>query len=177
MLIISIADDQASRYAPSVSIDLGPGPAASRRLGYLFKHAMMQMEALNAPALASQGIDARELGVMLLLADHEPTSQQQSAQRLGVDRTTMVALIDTLERKGLVTRHPDAVDRRRNVVELTDTGRDVLRQATKASDGAERALLSPLSAAAANDLRTALQQILLATRDSGALEETNQGSV
>ncbi len=159
-----------------MSIDLGPGPAASRRLGYLFKHATMRMEVLNASALASLGIDPRELGVMFLVGDHEPTSQQESAQRLGVDRTTMVALIDTLERKGLVTRHPDADDRRRNVVALTDTGRDVLRQATKASDEAESALLSPLSAAAADDLRTALQQILLENRDSGALKETNQGS-
>jgi DNA-binding MarR family transcriptional regulator len=159
-----------------VSIDLGPGPAASRRLGYLFKHAMMRMEALDASALAPLGIDPRELGVMFLVGDHEPTSQQQSAQRLGVDRTTMVALIDTLERKGLVTRHPDADDRRRNVVELTDTGRDVLRQATEASDEAERALLSPLSATAADDLRAALQQILVENRDSDALKETNQGS-
>jgi len=39
-----------------------------------------------------------------------------------------------------VSRRPDAEDRRRNVVELTDAGQDTLHQATKASDDAERAL-------------------------------------
>jgi DNA-binding MarR family transcriptional regulator len=157
-----------------VSVDLGPGPTASRRLGYLFKHAMARMEALNVSALAPLGIEPRELGVMFLIGDHEPTSQQQSAQRLGVDRTTMVALIDTLERKGLVTRHPDAADRRRNVVELTGAGRDVLRHATKAGDEAESAFLSPLNAAAADNLRTALQRALLSA-DDATLKESHRG--
>ena len=31
----------------------------------------------------------------------EPASQQQVAERLGVDRTTMVAIIDALEVKGV----------------------------------------------------------------------------
>lgn len=44
------------------------------------------------------------------------------AGRLGVDRTTMVALIDGLERKGLVERRRSARDRRRNVVLLTAEG-------------------------------------------------------
>lgn len=158
-----------------MSLDLGPGPRASHRLGYLLKHAMVRMEALNASALAPLGIDTRELGVMFLIGDHEPTSQQQSAQRLGVDRTTMVALIDTLEHKGLVTRHPDADDRRRNVVVLTDAGRDVVRQATKASSEAERTFLSPLTAEAADDLRTALQQALLGARDAAAVKKTHRG--
>jgi DNA-binding MarR family transcriptional regulator len=157
-----------------VPIDLGPGATASGRLGYLLKHAMMRMEALNVSALAPLGIDSRELGVMFLIGDHKPTSQEQSAQRLGVDRTTMVAVIDTLERKGLVTRHPDAHDRRRNVVELTDAGRKVLRHATKASNDAESAFLSPLTAAAADNLRTALQRALLGA-DGPALNEADLG--
>ena len=38
--------------------------------------------------------------MLLVLAGHEPGSQQQAAQRLGVDRTTMVALLDVLEGQG-----------------------------------------------------------------------------
>jgi DNA-binding MarR family transcriptional regulator len=134
---------------------------------------MMRMEALNVSALAPLGIDPRELGVMLLIGDHKPSSQEQSAQRLGVDRTTMVALIDTLERKGLVTRHPDADDRRRNVVELTAAGHEVLLHATKASNEAESAFLFPLTAAAADNLRAALQQALLGA-DRPAPNETDR---
>jgi DNA-binding MarR family transcriptional regulator len=138
----------------------GPGPELSRRLGYLLKHAQLRMAELTAAALAPYVIDGRELGVLLVLADGQPASQQQAAQRLAIDRTTMVAMLDTLEGKGLVSRHPDADDRRRNVVELTDAGRDILQRAVKASDDAERALLAPLSPQAARQLRDSLQAIV-----------------
>jgi len=143
-----------------VSRNDGPGPELGWRLGYLLKHAQLRMAELNARALTPYGVDGRELGVLLVLAGREPASQQQAAQRLGIDRTTMVALLDTLEGKGLVSRHPDAADRRRNVVELTDAGHDTLRRATEASDDAERAFLAPLSPQAAQQLRNSLQAIV-----------------
>jgi DNA-binding MarR family transcriptional regulator len=132
----------------------------SRRLGYLLKHAQLLMGELTARALTPYGIDGRELGVLLVIAGHEPASQQQAAQRLGIDRTTMVALLDTLEGKGLVSRHPHADDRRRNVVELTDAGQDILRRASEASDDAEREFLAPLSPQAAQQLRNSLHAIV-----------------
>jgi DNA-binding MarR family transcriptional regulator len=138
----------------------GPGPEVSRRLGYLLKHAQLRMAELTAAALAPYVINGRELAVLLVLSDGPPASQQQAAQRLAIDRTTMVAMLDTLEGKGLVSRHPDADDRRRNVVELTNAGRDILQRAVKASDDAERALLAPLSPRAAQQLRDSLQAIV-----------------
>jgi DNA-binding MarR family transcriptional regulator len=123
------------------------------------------MAELVTTALAPYGIDGRELAVLLVLAGHEPTSQQHAAQRLGIDRTTMVALLDTLEGKGLVSRHPHADDRRRNVVELTDAGQATLRQAVEASDDAERELLAPLGSKAAEQLRSSLRAIV--TRPDG----------
>ena len=144
-----------------VSSTDGPGPELGRRLGYLLKHAQLRMAELNGQALAPYGIDGRELGVLLVLAGgREPASQQQAAQRLGIDRTTMVALLDTLEGKGLVSRHPHVDDRRRNVVELTEAGQDTLRRATEASDEAERKFLAPLSSQAAQHLRDSLQTIV-----------------
>ena len=138
----------------------GPGPELSRRLGYLLKHAQLRMAEQTAKALTPYGIDGRELAVLLVLADREPASQQQAAQRLDIDRTTMVALLDALEGKGLLSRHPHADDRRRNVVELTDAGHDILRRAARASDDAERELLAPLSPQAAQQLRDSLQTIV-----------------
>ena len=143
-----------------MSIDGGPGPVVSRRLGYLFKHAQLQMNELNTRALAPFGIDPRELGILLVIASHEPGSQQQAAQRLGIDRTSMVARLDALEDKGLVSRHPHAEDRRRNVVELTVTGRDIVKQATEATERAEAAFLASLTPQEGESLRAALQSIV-----------------
>jgi len=48
-----------------------------------------------------------------------PSSQTELFQRLGVDGSDMVALVNHLERQRHVTRPPDPVDRRRNSVSLT----------------------------------------------------------
>jgi DNA-binding MarR family transcriptional regulator len=138
----------------------GPGPELTSRLGYLLKHARLKLGELTAAALAPYGLDGRELAVLLVLADCEPASQQQAAQRLGIDRTTMVALLDALEDKGLVVRHPHPEDRRKNVVELTAPGRDTLRDATQAGDDAERRFLAPLTEAAGQQLKAALRKLL-----------------
>jgi DNA-binding MarR family transcriptional regulator len=138
----------------------GPGPELTRRLGYLLKHARLKLGELTAAALAPYGLDGRELAVLLVLAGCEPASQQQAARRLGIDRTTMVALLDALEDKGLVVRHPHAEDRRKNAVELTAPGRDTLRDATRAGDDAERRFLAPLTEPAAQQLKDALHTLL-----------------
>ncbi|GAB3450681.1 MarR family winged helix-turn-helix transcriptional regulator [Actinophytocola sediminis] len=132
----------------------------TENLVYLLKHAQLRMAELTTEALAPHGIDGRELGVLLAVAGHQPTSQQQAAHRLGIDRTTMVAMLDTLEAKGLVSRHPDAEDRRRNVVELTESGQDTLRLATEASGAAERAFLGPLTPQAVRSLRNSLRTLV-----------------
>ena len=135
------------------------GPQLSRRLTYLLKRAALELEELHQQHLAPAGISARELAVLLFLEAREPGSQQHAARRLGVDRTTMVALVDGLEDKGLVARRPDAGDRRRNVVELTKAGKATLARATRASDAAERQLLAELSDAEAATLRDLLGRI------------------
>ena len=141
----------------------GPGPQLGARLGYLLKHAFFRLEDLHGVYMASAPVNVRELSVLLLLDGREPESQQQAANRLGVDRTTMVGLLDSLEGKGLLARLPDPADRRRNVVALTDAGRTALREATTASDRAERELLADLSPAEARQLRDILIRILNST--------------
>jgi DNA-binding MarR family transcriptional regulator len=136
-----------------------PLPALAGRLGYLLKHAQLQLAELTASAMAPFGITGRQLAVLIAVDSRAPLSQQEVARRLGVDRTTMVLLIDELENKGLVQRRRDPDDRRKNVVVLTDAGRATLREASRASDEAERLFLGPLSGDKATQLRRALRAI------------------
>jgi DNA-binding MarR family transcriptional regulator len=142
-----------------VNNDAELGPQLGARLSYLLKRAFLELEDLHAEHLAPFGVNGRELAVLLLLDGREPESQQQAAGRLGVDRTTMVGLLDGLEGKGLVARQADAGDRRRNVVGLTDAGQRTLRKAKAASDEAERRLLGELSATEAGQLRELLGRV------------------
>jgi DNA-binding MarR family transcriptional regulator len=135
------------------------GPRLAGRLTYLLKRTLVRLEALQDEALAPAGITGRELGLLLALEGREPASQQEVANRLGVDRTSMVAYIDRLEAKGLVTRRADPADRRRNVVELTDAGTAAVDAGVRASDEAEARLLDALSAREAAGLRALLGRL------------------
>jgi DNA-binding MarR family transcriptional regulator len=121
----------------------GPGsrPELTSRLGYLFKHVQQALMEVTGPALEPFGLTGREIAVLLVLDGLGPASQQEAARGLAVDRTTMVALIDGLEAKGIVARRASAQDRRRNVVEITASGRRTFAAALAASDEAERAFL------------------------------------
>lgn len=130
------------------------------RLGYLLNHARLRLADLTAAALEPYGINGRELTVLLVLAEGEPASQQDAARRLGIDRTSMVTSLDALEAKALVERHPHALDRRRNVVELTALGRQTLREARRAGDEAEQRFLAPLGRPAAQELKAALLALI-----------------
>jgi DNA-binding MarR family transcriptional regulator len=137
-----------------------PGAELSDRLGYLLKHAQQRLAELNGAALEPFGVSGRELAVLLVLDALGPTSQQDAARRLGVDRTTMVALVDALEAKEIVRRAPYARDRRRNVVTFTEQGRRTFLEALAASDAAERAFLGTMGEAAAAAFRTRLRELI-----------------
>jgi DNA-binding MarR family transcriptional regulator len=136
-------------------------PDVTDRLGYLLKHAQLKLHELTSAALEPFGLDGRELAVLTVLGSGEPASQQEAARRLSIDRTTMVAFIDSLEDRELVERRAHADDRRKNVVELTHAGRVALRHATKASEEAEREFLAPLTKAAAERFRDALHTLVV----------------
>jgi DNA-binding MarR family transcriptional regulator len=151
-------DGKQTRSGPPPDrLAAAPPEALSSRLGYLLKHAQLRLADAAAEALAPFGIDGRELAVLVVLAAEYPLSQLEAAGRLGVDRTTMVALVDRLEGKGLVERRRSPEDRRKNIVELTAAGHDRLRQAEQARAKVESRFLAPLGEAEADRLVRALQ--------------------
>lgn len=73
--------------------------------------------------LAEQGLKVRSYAVLALVAGELRPSQREVAQVLRLDPSQVVALVDELERAGLVERVPDANDRRANLVVATERGR------------------------------------------------------
>ena len=137
-----------------------PGADTLPRLGHLLKHAYLQFTGLTSEALEPLGITAMEWAALLRFDEEPSLSQAGLARLLGIDRTTMVALVDQLEGKGLVTRRPHREDRRKNVVELTAEGRSVKKRAAGLVDGCERQYLSALTKLDAQQLKAALQIVI-----------------
>ncbi len=130
------------------------------RLGYLFKRAHLQFGELVSDALAPLRIDNREWAVLISLDERRPHSQAELAALVGVDRTTMVALVDALQKRGLVERRPHQDDRRKNVIAITDSGRDLRKRAARTVDAVERRFLAVLDQGEATHLRGALAAMI-----------------
>ena len=133
----------------------------SDRLGYLLGRAHIAHRQVAETALAPLGLIPRQFGALSLLADEGPLSQQRLGERMGVDRTTMVALIDGLERGGLVERERDPGDRRSYALRATPQGRRVLARAAAAVERAEAEFLAPLPAEEARQLKRILRKLIL----------------
>ncbi|MEU6389692.1 MarR family winged helix-turn-helix transcriptional regulator [Streptomyces sp. NPDC046939] len=140
--------------------DAGLADLLTERLGFLMKHAFLRLTDLLGEALAPYDVHPKELGLLsVIAADGAERSQNELASAIGMDRTTMVAVIDALESKGLVERHRSARDRRRNVVTLTEAGATCLHDADRARAEAEAAFLAPLDEEAARQLSATLRTL------------------
>jgi DNA-binding MarR family transcriptional regulator len=83
--------------------------------------------ALNAGSLTVSepfGLPTGSLTVMTLIAANPGSSQAELAAMAGITGPSLVGLLDELEKRGLLSRRRDAVDRRRNVLVLTEAGEE-----------------------------------------------------
>nr|WP_083905490.1 MarR family transcriptional regulator [Nocardia transvalensis] len=115
---------------------------------------------LTAAELEPLGIGPQQWAALNCLDEQAGLSQREVAELLGVDRTTMVALIDHLQKQGWVERHPRPDDRRKNDVRLTAEGRDVLRRGADVIDDCERRFLAALPDPGADQFKRALQAVI-----------------
>ena len=89
------------------------GYAIRRAQIAIYKDFEKSVTGLTPPLLAA-----------LILIDANPgINQTRLGQVMGVNRATIMALIDRLAALKLVRRAPSAADRRANVLQLTDLGR------------------------------------------------------
>ena len=115
------------------------------RPGALLFIASQAAQELANKRLAPLGFGVRAFGVLTVLAEQGPLSQQAIGEQLKIDRTTMVAMIDELEQSGLVRRDRSPRDRRAYAVTLTANGKTKQKRAVKALDGARDEFFAPLS--------------------------------
>lgn len=115
------------------------------RLGGELHLAHRYARAATNRALRAHGLDLRHLGVLGHLAKTGPAPQRTLVDRLQMDKSSMVYVIDELERQNLVDRRRDGQDRRRYAVHITPEGRTRLAEATRTAAATMADLLAPLS--------------------------------
>ncbi|MBE9606406.1 MarR family transcriptional regulator [Acetobacteraceae bacterium H6797] len=75
----------------------------------------------------------------------EPPTQRELAALLGIEGPSLVPLLDSLAKAGLIERRPDEHDRRARRIHLTSKGRELASNMQREVSAAESALVSSLS--------------------------------
>src|SRR6476661_8743718 len=110
-------------------------------LGYLGEKSRRSFIALLEP----HGFHPREFGLMTVMAKRPGLTQQELALLARVDPSSMVALLDDLERRGIAERRVDPSDRRRRAVHLTEKGQEQMQVLQREARKAAKTFLGPLS--------------------------------
>jgi DNA-binding MarR family transcriptional regulator len=123
------------------------------RLGFAFKgRAIATFE--------QAGFELYDYSVLALLAEGDRETQATIADSLAVDPSRLVALLDSLERRGLVVRQRDVQDRRRHVVSITADGKRELGRLRGLIKRLEEEFFAPLDAESRKNLHELLVRLV-----------------
>lgn len=123
-------------------------PWIAKSLGYvLARVGAIAIERFRSH-LEELDIRPRHYSVLSVLHQRtEPSPQYLVAGCIELDPSSLVEVIDEMEARGLVRRERDPSDRRRNVLIMTERGRDILQRARRVATDAEEELFGHLSPA------------------------------
>jgi DNA-binding MarR family transcriptional regulator len=115
--------------------------------------------------IAELDLTPAQVGLLRLVATRPGQSQQAIAAQLGTPPTRLVALVDALEKRGLVERRRNPEDRRLYALELSEDGRALMSRIALTSMAHERALTAALT----EDERATLHALLTKIADEQGL--------
>jgi DNA-binding MarR family transcriptional regulator len=140
--------------------DGGPIPGELGEFpGYLMARLGEASRRRFHKALEPEGLHPRHFGVMTMLAAHPGMSQHQLHEKTAIDPSSMVAVIDELEARGLAERRPDPADRRARQVFLTEQGEQTLERIRGLAAGLQREFFGTLTAEERKTLHALLRKL------------------
>ncbi len=159
------SDPDKARKSVGVSGEEPPNvvpECLSHSAGYLMNYNARIIRERLEEALGPLHLSLRELGIMRILESEGPLLQNELGKRQGIDRTSVVQLVDQLEKREFVQRSQNKDDRRSKFLFLTPRGRKTLSQALRLVEKEQKEFLAPLSAAEWETMRGLLLKLLSA---------------
>jgi DNA-binding MarR family transcriptional regulator len=101
-----------------------------RAVGFLLSQLGFEVSSRFTKLMAEVDLDPRQFALMRAIQASEGHSQNAVGEWLRIPPSSMVALVDHLEERGLVERRPHPTDRRSRTLHMTSRGRQALERAT-----------------------------------------------
>lgn len=120
-------------------------PVDPMALGFLMNRAHQLARGRANQAARPTGLELSHAAVLSTVRSGGIRSQRELGAALGIDKSTLVRIVDDLERQGLVNRRRAPEDRRAYEIVITDEGERRLAEASELFRGAMVGLLEVLA--------------------------------
>ncbi len=114
-------------------------------IGYQLRLAQVALFRDFERTVGDLGISPGRVGVLVLVDANPGLTQSRLAKAVGLDRSTLVPVLDDLERRGLLERR-QGTDRRTNGLWLTPPGKKFLARIKRRIVAHERRIVGDMSA-------------------------------
>jgi DNA-binding MarR family transcriptional regulator len=146
---------------PALEIPIRPMHRVAKELaassGFLLARLGLGFKTRAIAKVEEAGFDLHDYSVLAILSEGAKETQATIADALRLDPSRLVALLDALEKHGLITRQRDPQDRRRHMVSITAAGKRELGRLRELIKRLEDEFLAPLDA----DGRKTLHELLV----------------
>jgi DNA-binding MarR family transcriptional regulator len=151
---MSTIKDPSTKLKPDINYGVLPD-----LVGYHLRMAQIALFRDFANGPGELDVTPGLFGVLVIIEANPDLKQSDLARATHLDRSTVVTVIDNLERRGLVERRAALHDRRSNAIRLTANGAALLRKLKRQVVQHEKRLLANFSEAERGQLFTLLQKV------------------
>ncbi len=148
--------DKTPEKTKNARLDLGVLPGL---VGYQLRMAQIALFRDFAKGPGEHDVTPGLFGVLVIIEANPDLKQSDLARATHLDRSTVVTVIDNLERRGLVERRAALHDRRANAIRLTAEGSALLRKLKRQVTQHEQRLIQNFSATEREAFLTLLQKV------------------
>jgi DNA-binding MarR family transcriptional regulator len=143
---------------PAKPLDRGLLPSL---LGYMLRRTQSAVFDGFAATFAKAGeaLTPGEFGLLVLVDRNSGLSQMALARALGIDRSTLVPILDRLQGRGLLMRHRSPTDGRTHALALTPAGEKALARFARLVRLHEKRIASGLSSTEIRALIDLLEKV------------------
>ena len=143
------------------SVDTVDSSYLQSLVGYNARRACLSITGLFLQRMAVYELRPADFSILSLITHNPGITSRQLCATLGIQPPNLVAVVGTLEKRGLIQRAPHCSDGRALSLYLTAVGKHLMRDAEETAGQLERDATARLSAAECGTLMSLLQKLYL----------------
>jgi MarR family transcriptional regulator, organic hydroperoxide resistance regulator len=129
-------------------------------IGYMVRNAHRAYDRVLSEALSKHKILTGQWSLLRVLWHEDNLSQIEVAKRMKIERASLTIMLNTVEKAGLIIRHVDPQDRRKQRISLTRKGRALQAVLVPIGMSVNGVALTGLSEREISTLRSLLRRVI-----------------